>query len=76
VARFAGLPGGTAAAIHTDAMNEEETDDVVLLEQNVLDAEDFIEAEVEPVDDDYEPAEEVILLDTLRLDDDDLLDFA
>jgi len=57
-------------------MNEEETDDVVLLEQQVLDAEDFIEAEVEPVDDDYEPAEEVILLDTLRLDDDDLLDFA
>lgn len=57
-------------------MNEEESDDVVLLEQQVLDADDFIESEIEPVDDDYEPEEEVILLDTLRLDDDDFLDFA
>ncbi|HUS32222.1 MAG TPA: hypothetical protein VMZ53_27165 [Kofleriaceae bacterium] len=56
-------------------MNEDENDDFILLEQHVLDAEDFVEAEVEPVDD-YEPAEEVILLDTLRLEDDDLLDFA
>jgi hypothetical protein len=57
-------------------MNEDETDDVLLLEQQVLDAEDFIEAEIEPVDDDYQPAEEVILLDLVRLDDDDLLDVA
>jgi hypothetical protein len=57
-------------------MNEDESDDVVLLEQQVFDADDFVEAEVEPVEDDYQPAEEVILLDTLRLDDDDLLDFA
>lgn len=71
-----GVIRGTPAALRTDAMNEDETDDVVLLEQQVFDADDFIEAEVEPVDDDYEPAEEVILLDTLRLDDEDLLDFA
>jgi hypothetical protein len=54
-------------------MNEDENDDFILLEQRMLDAEDFVEAEVEPVDDDYEPMEEVILLDTLRLEDDDLI---
>ena len=57
-------------------MNEDETDDVILLEQRVLDADDLVEAELEPVDDDYEPTEEVILLDMIRLDDDDLLDVA
>jgi hypothetical protein len=57
----------------TEAMNEDETDDLVLLEQRVLDADDLVEAEIEPVDDDYTPMEEVILLDTLRLEDDDLI---
>jgi hypothetical protein len=57
-------------------MNEDENDDFILLEQQVLDADDLVEAEFEPVDDDYEPAEEVILLDMMRLDDDDLLDVA
>lgn len=56
-------------------MNEDENDDVILLDQ-VVEADDLVEAEVEPVDDDYEPSEEVILLDMLRLDDDDLLDVA
>lgn len=53
-------------------MNEDESDDLIMFEQ-VLDADDLVEAEVEPVDDDYEPMEEVILLDTLRLEDDDLI---
>ena len=57
-------------------MNEEETDDVVLFEQPYIDADDLVEAELEDLDDDYEPTEEVILLDLVRLDDDDLLDVA
>ncbi|HSD86548.1 MAG TPA: hypothetical protein VLB44_03500 [Kofleriaceae bacterium] len=56
-------------------MNEDETDDVIVLDQ-VVDADDLVEVELEPVDDDYEPAEEVILLDTIRLEDDELLDVA
>ena len=54
-------------------MNEEETDDLVLFEQPVIDADDLIEAEVEDLDDDYQPSEEVILLDLIRLDDDDVV---
>lgn len=54
-------------------MNEEETDDLVLFEQPFIDADDLVEAEVEDLDDDYQPSEEVILLDTLRLDDDDVV---
>lgn len=65
------MPG----ALHTTAMNEDETDDVIVLDQ-VVDADDLVEVELEPVDDDYEPAEEVILLDTIRLEDDELLDVA
>ena len=76
MARITGLLGGTATALPTGAMNEDESDDVILLEQHVFDADDLVEAEVEPVDDDYEPAEEVILLDMMRLDDEDLLDVA
>jgi len=53
-------------------MNEDESDDVVLFEQ-VLDADDLVEAEIEELDDDYQPSEEVILLDLVRLDDDDVV---
>ena len=57
----------------TGAMNEDENGDLIMFEQQVLDADDLVEAEIEPVDDDYEPMEEVILLDTIRLEDDDLI---
>jgi hypothetical protein len=54
-------------------MNDEENDDVILLEQRVLGAEDLVEDELELVDDDdYNPTEEVILLDYMRLDPADL----
>lgn len=54
-------------------MNEEETDDLVLFEQPYIDADDLVEAELEELDDDYEPSEEVILLDLMRLEDDDVV---
>jgi hypothetical protein len=55
------------------AMNEDETDDVILLEQRVLDAEDLVDDEVELIDDDdFSPTEEVILLDLIRIDPADL----
>ena len=54
-------------------MNEEENNDVILLEQRVLGAEDLVEEELELVDDDdYNPTEEVILLDMMRFDPADL----
>lgn len=57
------------------AMNEEESyDELILLEQPVLD-DDLVEVAMEP-EDDYKPYEEVILLDMMRLEDDDLLDVA
>jgi hypothetical protein len=57
-------------------MNEEESyDELVLLEQPVV-ADDFVEAEVAPIEDDYQPSQEVILLDMMRLEDDELLDVA
>lgn len=54
-------------------MNEDETDDVVLFEQPYIDADDLVEAELEDLDDDYQPSEEVILLDLMRVDDDDVV---
>ncbi len=55
------------------AMNEEENDDVILLEQRVLDADELVEDELELVDeDDFSPTEEVILLDMMRIDPADL----
>ena len=49
------------------AMNEDESDDVILLEQRVLDADELVEDELELVeDDDFSPTEEVILLDMMR----------
>ena len=64
---------GTADALRPFAMNEEENDNVILLEQRVLGAEDLVEEELEMVDDDdYNPTEEVILLDMMRLDPADL----
>jgi hypothetical protein len=71
-----GLARGTPAAIHAIAMNDDETDEVIVLDQLVVDGDDLVEVDVELVDDDYEPVEEVILLDIVRLDDDDLLDVA
>jgi hypothetical protein len=53
-------------------MNEDESDDLVLFEQ-VIDADDLVEAELEDLDDDYQPSEEVILLDLMRLEDDDVV---
>lgn len=58
------------------AMNEDENEDLVLLDEPELDAADLVESEIEPLDDDYEPTQEVILLDMRRLDEDDLLDVA
>lgn len=56
-------------------MNEEENyDELVLLEQ-VLDSDDYVEVAVEP-EDDYQPTQEVILLDMMRVEDEDLLDVA
>lgn len=56
-------------------MNEEESyDELILLEQPVLD-DDLVEVLAEP-EDDYKPYEEVILLDMMRLEDEDLLDVA
>lgn len=57
-------------------MNEEETyDELVLLEQPVND--DLVEAEVAPAyEDDYQPSQEVIFLDMMRVEDEDLLDVA
>lgn len=58
-------------------MNEEETyDELVLLEQQVVDADDLVEAEVAPYEDDYQPSQEVIFLDMMRVEDEDLLDVA
>lgn len=58
-------------------MNEEETyAELVLLEQPVIDVDDLGEAEVAPYEDDYQPSQEVILLDMMRFDDDDLLEVA
>jgi hypothetical protein len=54
-------------------MNEEESDDVLLLEQHVLDADDLVDDELELIDDDdFSPTEEVILLDMLRIDPTDI----
>ena len=57
-------------------MNEEESYDELILEQHVVDADDLVEAEVDPYVDDYEPTEEVIFLDMMRIEDDELLDVA
>lgn len=66
---------GTFAAHTPFAMNEEESyDELILLEQPVLD-DDLVEVAAEP-EDDYKPYEEVILLDMMRLEDEDLLDVA
>jgi hypothetical protein len=55
------------------AMNEDESDDVILLEQRVLDADDLVDDEIELIDDDdFSPTEEVILLDLIRIDPADL----
>lgn len=55
------------------AMNEDESDDVILLEQRVLDADELVDDEVELIDDDdFSPTEEVILLDLMRIDPPDL----
>ena len=67
-----GYPGHAGCNCFASAMNEEETDDLVLFE-SVIDADDLVEAEVEDLDDDYQPSEEVILLDMIRLDDDDVV---
>lgn len=69
------LGRGTAGAHIPFAMNEEESyDELILLEQPVLD-DDLVEVTAEP-EDDYKPYEEVILLDMMRLEDEDLLDVA
>ena len=68
-----GYPGHGSCNCFAPAMNEDETADVVLFEQSVLDADDLVEQEIEDLDDDYEPSEEVILLDLVRLDDDDIV---
>ena len=68
-----GYPGHASCNPFASAMNEEETADLVLFEQPVIDADDLVEAEVEDLDDDYQPSEEVILLDLIRLDDDDVV---
>ena len=57
-------------------MNEEESYDELILEQHVVDADDLVEAEVEPYVDDYTPTEDVIFLDMMRIEDDELLDVA
>lgn len=64
---------GTGPALGPFAMNEDESDDVILLEQRMLDADDFVDDDVELIeDDDFSPTEEVILLDMLRIDPSDI----
>jgi hypothetical protein len=64
---------GMRDALGRFAMNEDESDDVILLEQRVLDAEELVDDEVELIDDDdFSPTEEVILLDSIRIDPADL----
>jgi hypothetical protein len=57
-------------------MNEEESYDELVLEQHVVEADDLVEAEVAPYEDDYQPSQEVILLDMMRVEDEDFLDVA
>ena len=51
-------------------MFDDQDDDVILLDQPVYEAEDLVEAEEEI--DDYQPTEEVILLDLMRVDESEL----
>lgn len=54
-----------------DAADPDATNDIILLEHPVLDADELIEDEVRVDENDIE-TEQVVLLDTLRLDDIDL----
>jgi len=64
---------GMTDALGPFAMNEDESDDVILLEQRMLDAEELVDDEIELVDDDdFSPTEEIILLDLMRIDPADL----
>lgn len=74
---IAGLDEARSVQSPPFAMKEEQSyDELVLLEQQVVDADDLVEAEVPSFEDDYQPSEEVILLDMMRLEDDELLDVA